>query len=143
MVEKESRYGKKYQDDANDAKLRVIFNNQNGLEKLLFLHAKHTVYYLSIQVTMVTGTVIATTKFRNFLCACYKANPPNLQRKYDSCLQTFYVRHALSCSNLGLVIECHNEIHDNIIHLARQAFSPHCVRSKPLIHQGHIIIEGE
>ena len=50
-------------------------------------------------------------------------------------MQTFYVHHALSCSNGGLFIARHNGICDEIIHLARQAFSPNCVRSEDLIRQ--------
>ena len=49
-------------------------------------------------------------------------------------MQTFLVCHALSCRNVGLVIVHHNEMQDMIIHLTRQSFSPHCIRSKPLIH---------
>ena len=48
----------------------------------------------------------------------------------------------LSCSNIGIVVASHNEICDAIIRLARQSFSPNCVRGKPLILQGHIISEG-
>ena len=48
--------------------------------------------------------------------------------------QTFSVRHTLSFSNRGLVIARNNGIRDNIIHLARQDFSPHFIRVKPLIH---------
>ena len=58
-------------------------------------------------------------------------------------MQTFLVRHALIFPNGGLVILRHNEIRDDIIHLARQAFSHHCVRGEPLIHFGHIILEEE
>ena len=71
-----------------------------------------------------------------FLCAPYNVNPPTLQKKCGSCLQTFSVRHAISCSNRGLVIARHNEICDKIIHLDIQALSPVSVCDGPLIRQG-------
>ena len=49
-------------------------------------------------------------------------------------MKTVLVRHALVYPNEGLVIARHNEICDNIIHLAKQALFRHFVRSKPQIH---------
>ena len=53
------------------------------------------------------------------------------------------MHHALSCSNGGLFIARHNGIRDEIIHLARQAFSPNCVRSEDLIRQGRSRSDGK
>ena len=47
------------------------------------------------------------------------------------------------CPNGGLVITRQNKIHDNIIHLAKQAFSPNCEHGKTLIHQGRSRSEEE
>ena len=58
-------------------------------------------------------------------------------------MKTFSVRHALICSNIGLIIACHNEIYDKIIHLYRQEFSPNSVHREPLIHLGHRRYEEE
>ena len=58
-------------------------------------------------------------------------------------MQTFLVNHALNCNNRGLLTAYHNEICDNIIHIARQAFYPNCIHGKPLIHLGHIRLEEE
>ena len=58
-------------------------------------------------------------------------------------MQTFSVHHALICPNEGLVIACHNEICDDIIHLTRQDFKTNCVSGKPIIHLGHRILEEE
>ena len=57
-------------------------------------------------------------------------------------MQTFLVRHVLICSNGGIVIIPHNEIYDEIIHLAIQSFSLNCVYEKPLIRLGFWISEG-
>ena len=69
-----------------------------------------------------------------FLFASYNVTQPNLQNKYNNCMQTFLVRHAFSCSNRDLLIACHNGIHDNIIHLAKKVFFPNFVHKKSLIH---------
>ena len=79
----------------------------------------------------------------NFVCACYKVNPPNIQNKRDGCMQSFSVRHTLIYPNGKLVIARHNKIRDEIMQPANQAFSPYCVLSKTLIHLGRSISEEE
>ena len=78
VVKEENWDEKKYQDGANDAKLQGIFSNQGAFEKRLFLHANHTGSLLRVWGTTVTVIVLTATEFRDFLCACYNANPPNL-----------------------------------------------------------------
>ena len=58
-------------------------------------------------------------------------------------MQNVSVRLMLICPNGGLVITRHNEIHDDIIYLTNQDFSPNCVHGKTLIHQGCRISEEE
>ena len=72
---------------------------------------------MSIQYTTVTGTVLAATEFLYFYVLVTTLTPPNLQNKYDGCMQNFSVHHALIFPNGGLVIERHNEIREKIIHL--------------------------
>ena len=133
----------KNRDVVNDAKLQGIISNQDAFEKQLFLCAKHTGSWMSVQGTTETGTILAATEFRDFKCDNYNVNPPNLINKWYGCLQKFSDCHTLSCRNWGFVIARHNEIRDEIIHLARQAFYHNCVRREPLIHLGHSISEGE
>ena len=68
--------GKKYWDGANDGKLRGTFNDQGNFEKRLFLRANHTGSCMSVQDTIVTSTVLTTTKFCGFSCERYYVNPP-------------------------------------------------------------------
>ena len=58
-------------------------------------------------------------------------------------MQTFSVCHAMNSPDGGLVITRHNEIRDEIIHLAKQSFYPKCLCREPLIHLGRIISEEE
>ena len=91
----------------------------------------------------VNGTVLAATQFRDFYVIVTMLPPPNLQKQSDRCMQTFLVRHVMSCPNGGLVITRHNEICEKIIHFAKQYLFPNCVRGKTLIHKGHRISEKE
>ena len=50
-------------------------------------------------------------------------------------MQTSLVHHVLISSNGGIVIERHNNICYDIIHLAKQYLSPNCVHGEILIHQ--------
>ena len=73
----------------NDAKIRGVVNDQGRLEKIIFLRAKYTGSWMSVQGTMVTGTVLTAPEFSVFLFACYNLNTPNHKIKWDSLLQTF------------------------------------------------------
>ena len=55
----------------------------------------------------------------------------------------FGMTHALICSIGGLVIACHNKIHNKILNLSQRAFTPASLRAKPLIHQGRTRLEQE
>ena len=56
---------------------------------------------------------------------------------------TFLVRHMLICPNGGLVITCHNEIHDEILYSPKKSFYPNCLCGKTLINLGNRISEEE
>ena len=60
-VKEEKLDSKKYQYDANDAKLQGIVSNQGAFEKRLFLRANHTGSWLILCGATVTGTVLAET----------------------------------------------------------------------------------
>ena len=62
--------------------------------------------------------------------------PLNLQSHRDKSGTVFGVAHALSCGTGGLVIAHHTKIHDKLLYLSLQAFTPTSVRAKHLIHQG-------
>ena len=125
---------KKDQDVVNNKKLWVIVSGQGNSKKSLFpthqahrFLAEHAEYY---------GYQYSTrrNKILWFLCACYNVNPPKLQKKCDGCLQNFSVRNVISCSNIGLDLTRHNEIHDDIIHIYRQASPLIAYAKNPLIH---------
>ena len=54
-------------------------------------------------------------------------------------MQNIFVHHMLSCPNCGRVITHHNDICDDIIHLAKKNLPPNCVHGETLIYQGRRI----
>ena len=135
--------GKKYWDAAYESKLKGFVSNFKGTEKSLLLRAKITGDWLSVRGTAVSGTILSATDFRDFLCALYNLSTVNLQSHCNRCGSAFRVTHTLSCSIDGLVIMCHNKIHDKILYLSQRAFTSESVRAEPLIHQGRIRSEQE
>ena len=117
----ERRQGKKYQDARNDKKLQGIVRKQGAFEKRIFYETNtqvpgwaYGVPRLLVQSRLQRDLAI--------LCVHLNVNIPNLQNICDNCMQTLLVHHWLILPNRGLVIACQTDIHDEIIHLARQAF---------------------
>ena len=65
----------------------------------------------------------------------------NINKFIYGCTTSLSIRHGLIWSNGGLVITRLNKVSEEILYLARKDFTSHCVRVKPLIHQGRIISE--
>ena len=84
-----------------------------------FQRAKHMGAWLIVRGTTVTGALLSATEFFGYLFARYNVNPPNIQNKYDGCMQTFLGSHTLNWTNGGIVIAHHNEIRNDIIHLKK------------------------
>ena len=121
---------------ANETKLKGLVRDLKGTHRHLILRSKSTGAWLSVRGTTVSGTILSDTEFWNFLCACYNVSPLNPQSHCNGCGTAFGVMDTLSCSSGGLVIARHNKSRDEILYLARCAFTPASVRTKPLIHQG-------
>jgi hypothetical protein len=67
----------------------------------------------------------------------YGIQPPDLPEVCDGYDARFTLQHALGCKKGGLVIFCHNEIQDELVHLAGKVLTPSAVRNKPLIRPCH------
>ncbi len=63
----------------------------------------------------------------------YGITPPDLPECCDGCEARFTLQHALGCKKGGLVTFCHNEIGDELVHLAGKALTPSAICNKPLI----------
>ena len=143
MVREESRDGQKYQDVANETKLKVLVQYLKGIKICLILQAKNTVAWMRVCGTTVSGIILPDTELWGFLCAHYNSPPLNPQRHCNGCCTAFRVMHGLSCSTGSLVIARHNKICDKLLYLAQRAFAPASVRAEPLIGQGHTRSEKE
>ena len=87
---------------------------------------------MSLCGTTVSYTVLPATEFCDILCTRYNVTPINLQRHCNRCGATFKVRHALISRKVGLVIARQNKLCDELLCLARRAFTSASVHTGPL-----------
>ena len=92
---------------------------------------------MSILSTAVSGTLLLATESRDFLCSYYYFTPLNLQIHCNWYGTASNICHTLIWIRRGQVIARHNVVHENLLCLARRAFTSSSVRARPLIHQGH------
>ena len=125
------------------AKLKGLVKDLKALDRRLIIRAKNTGSFLTVRVTIVTGTVLAATEFCDFLCTSYDGTlPPNLQKFYGLYL-SFSVCNILSCCSRDFYIAYHRKCCCKFLQFAVQAFSYTCICSEPIIHLGRSISEEE
>ena len=91
--------------------------------------------WLTILPTNVCGTILSKDEFHDGIYLQYGYTPPDLLLQCNGCHQCFSVEHALQCKKRGLVVAQHNEICNEVRHLAAIAFTPNAVCNEPSIHQ--------
>jgi hypothetical protein len=94
--------------------------------------------WLSLLPSTVNGTELSAQEFRDAVSMRYGLVPPDLPQKCDGCDAPFTLQHALCCKKGGLVISRHNEIRDELIHMAGKAMTPSAIRDEPLIRTGRV-----
>jgi hypothetical protein len=99
---------------------------------------KETGAWLSVLPSIVNGTELSAEEFRDALTIRYGELPSNFPTHCDGCDAHFTLQHALACKKGGLVIFRHNEVRDELAHLATKAFTPSAVRDEPLILSGRV-----
>ena len=92
--------------------------------------------WISVLPSTINGTELSSQEFRDALYMRYGITPPDLPGNCDGCEARFTLQHALGCKKGGLVISRHNEIRDELIHLAGKALTPSAIRDEPLIQSG-------
>ena len=122
---------------ANSIRLVETVQECPKLKRRIMTRVKSTGSWLMAHGTTVQGKVPSCKEFRDFLCDCYKLTPTNSQKKCDGFSKPFYVHHTLNFKNIRLIIERHNEVHDNPTQLMKRYFSPNCICGEPLTHQDH------
>ena len=135
-IGEEIRDGNKDREALYKTKLKGLVRDLKSTNRHLILRAKITGAWMSVRGTIVPGTVLYATEFRDLVCARYNLSPLNLQSYYDGCGTAFGVMHALRFSIGVLAIACHNKIHDELLYLPQRDFTSAYVRAEPLIHQG-------
>ena len=66
---------------------------------------------------------LSTFEFRDALCLRYLKPLLNVPPNCDGCGDPFTTSHALDCRRGGLVVQCHNEIHDLVSDLTSLVWS--------------------
>ncbi len=117
----------------SDAKLATILSPLSNDRRRTIKRGQHTGAWLSALPSPVNGTELSAQEFRDAVSMRYGITPSDLPAFCDGCDARFSLQHALGCKKGGLVIFRHNEIRDELIHLAGKAFTPSAVRDEPLI----------
>jgi hypothetical protein len=124
--------------ELNSAKLATTLRRlPDGLNRTI-TRGKETGAWLTVLPSIVNGTELSAEEFRDALIMRYGERPSNLPRECDGCDAPFSLQHALGCKKGGLVIFRHNEVRDELAHLAAKAFTPSAVRDEPLIRSGRV-----
>ncbi len=115
------------------ATLKTILSNLPDGQSRTIRRGEQTGAWLSVLPSTVNGTELSAQEFRDALLMRYGIAPPDLPACCDGCEAHFTLQHALGCKKGGLVIFCHNEIRDELVHLAGKALTPSAIRDEPLI----------
>jgi hypothetical protein len=117
----------------SEAKLANLLSDLPKDRARTIKRGQHTGAWLSALPSTVNGTELSAQEFRDAISMRYGITPSDLPVACDGCDARFSLQHALACKKGGLVIFRHNEIRDELIHLASKAFTPSAVRDEPLI----------
>ena len=124
--------------ELNSAKLATTLRRlPDGLNRTI-TRGKETGAWLTVLPSIVNETELSAEEFRDALIMRYGERPSNFPHTCDGCDAPFSLQHALGCKKGGLVIFRHNEVRDELAHLAAEAFTPSSVRDEPLIRSGHV-----
>ena len=98
--------------------------------------ARSTGAWISVLPSDVNGLSLSKLEYRDGMRMRYGLPPKNIPQRCDGCDGKFSVGHALACKKGGLVVMRHNEVRDEIAHLATLALSSSRVRDEPIINIG-------
>lgn len=107
------------------------------------MRAGETGNWLSVLPSAMNGTELSPVEFRDALALCYGMTPRNLPEKCDGCGEEMSLTHALDCKHGRLVHQRHDDIRDELGHLAEMALSPSAVHDEPLIHYSQNSLPGD
>jgi hypothetical protein len=129
---------RKRRDDCSMDEMESILRTIPKGESRTIRRGRETGAWLSILPSTVNGTELSAQEFRDAISMRYGIVPSDLPHKCDGCDAPFTLQHALGCKVGGLVISRHNEIRDELIHMAGKAMTPSAIRDEPLIRPGRV-----
>jgi hypothetical protein len=124
--------------EESEASLTAILTSLPADKSRTIGRGRETGAWLSILPSTVNGTELSAQEFRDALSMRYGDAPSDLPASCDGCDARFTLQHALSCKKGGLVIFRHNEIRDELVHMAGKAMTPSAIRDEPLIRPGRV-----
>ena len=98
---------------------------------------------LLVLPSTINGTELESQEWMDSLFLCYKIEPPDLADHCDGCGAAFNICHALDCNKEGLIISCHNDLHDGIADLASKVVTPTHVCNDPKIYTSCTVRGGK
>jgi hypothetical protein len=104
----------------------------DGLSRTI-KRGQETGAWLTVPPSIVNRTKLSAEEFRDTLIMQYGERPSNFPHTCDGCDAPFSLQHALGCKKGGLVIFRHNEVRDELAHLAAKSFTPSAVCDEPII----------
>ena len=91
----------------------------------------NTGLWLSAFPTLLGRTVLSAQEWRDNLSLRFDITPPGIPAFCDGCKQSASLAHLLHCPNGGLTKRRHDELRDELRHIARQVFPPNALTDNP------------
>ena len=123
---------KRHLEVSTEALASILIAQPNGRSQII-CRGEQTGTWLSVLPSTVHGTELSAQEFGDAILLWYGIIPPNLPATCNGCEAGFILQHALGCKKGGLVIFQHNEIQDELVHLAAKSHTPFAICDKPLI----------
>ena len=74
-LSEEQRDGNKDREVAHKSRIKGLVRNIKGADKRLLIRAKRTGAWMNVRGTIVSGTLLSATEFRDFYVLVYHPNP--------------------------------------------------------------------
>jgi hypothetical protein len=135
-AESRGRASRKAREEAEAAVFEGLVQGARPNVANRLKRSRGTGAWLTTTPEYLNGTDLSAEEFRDSLRLRLGLQPASLPQLCDGCGERFSVEHAMSCKKGGLVVQRHNAIVAEWMHLCSQALTASAVTPEPLIHTG-------